>query len=219
MKKSFLAITAIAALIAPAALASDMVFECPPAGASSNWPGQPRSVPRICRPTKTTTLNVTLRPQQTDEWCWAASAQMIMQYLGKSVAQCVEANNEFGRSDCCNTPTPAACVNGGWPQFNLYGFTFKMTQDAPLPWPTLEAQLARGKACGATPFGFSWHWVGGGGHMMVATGYTRALNGEQYVFVNNPWPPNVGATQTILYDVYVEQPGDHTHWNDYYDVK
>lgn len=182
-----------------------------------------------CVPPKTTALNVTLRPQQTDMWCWAASAQMVMEYLGKSVAQCTQANNEFNRSDCCNTPTPAACISGGWPQFNIYGFSFQTTQNAALPWPTLQAQLSPPKLhmttlkvnnlCHFTPFTFTWHWVGGGGHMMVATGYTTNSGGNQYVFVNNPWAPGVGSTQTILYDVYVALPGDHTHWNDYYDVK
>jgi hypothetical protein len=187
-------------------------------------PSRPSAkVAAACVPPKTTALKVTLRPQKTNMWCWAASGQMVMEYLGKAVQQCTEANNRFGRNDCCNTPTPAACVMGGWPEFNKYGFTFKTTTNAALPWPTLQAQLAqqssRESVCLGRPFAFSWHWVGGGGHMMVATGYTTDTAGKQYVFVNNPWPPNVGATQAILYSVYVTLPGDHTHWDDYYDVK
>jgi Papain-like cysteine protease AvrRpt2 len=153
-------------------------------------------------------------------WCWAASGQMVMEFLGKNVAQCTEANNRFSRWDCCQNPTPGACVMGGWPEFQKYGFTYKTTSDAALSWPDVRAQLAsRNNGCRGTPFAFSWHWQGGGGHMMVATGYTTNAAGENFVFVNNPWPPEVGNTQTLTYDTFVELPGDHTHWDDYYDIE
>ncbi len=43
---------------------------------------------------------------------------MVMGFLSVSVTQCDEANKRFGRSDCCNSPTPNDCVNGGWPEFD-----------------------------------------------------------------------------------------------------
>lgn len=56
--------------------------------------------------------------------------------------------------------------------------------------------------------------------MMVVTGYTTsATDGKNYVFVNDPWTPNIGTTRTILYDVYDELAGNHTHWDDFYDIK
>jgi hypothetical protein len=49
-------------------------------------------------------LDEPLDPQLTEEWCWAASGEMIFTYLGRpDIAQCEEANVEFGRSDCCGT--------------------------------------------------------------------------------------------------------------------
>ncbi|MDA9415287.1 hypothetical protein XI07_16055 [Bradyrhizobium sp. CCBAU 11445] len=167
-------------------------------------------------------LQVTLRPQKTGMWCWAASGQMVMEYLGKSVEQCIQANYRLHRSDCCNSPTPDECVSGGWPEFERYGFQFKRTNGTPLTWNQLRSQLAAkkvGEPCSFTPFAFSWRWIGNGGHMMVATGYTTTPDGKNYVHVNDPWEPNIGATRTILYEVYDQLPGDHTHWDDFYDIR
>jgi hypothetical protein len=167
---------------------------------------------RGCKPPDSRLLTVTLRPQETSMWCWAASGEMVMEFLGATVEQCDEANRRFGRTDCCNTPTPTACVNGGWPEFNKYGFTFDVTSDAALSWTDVKRQIH----CKKKPFAFSWHWTGGGGHMMVATGY-RTIDGVRFVCVNNPWPPNVGDQYCHTYDDYVSG-SDHTHWNDYYNV-
>jgi hypothetical protein len=155
---------------------------------------------------------VTLHPQQTNMWCWAASGQMVMEFLGTLVTQCDEANRRFGHNDCCNSPTPGPCVQGGWPEFGKYGFAFKTTSNAPLSWDDLRLEVAsRGR-----PFAFSWHWNGGGGHMMVVTGY-QTLNGQQYVSINDPWPPNVGDQRDLTYAEFVSA-ADHTHWDDYYAV-
>ena len=166
-----------------------------------------------CNPPLTTTHSVTLRPQQTSMWCWAASGQMVMEFLGTNVTQCDEANKRLGRNDCCNNPVPAACVKGGWPEFDKYGFDFKRTSNTALTWSQVKNQIY----CAKKPFAFSWHWPGGGGHMMVVTGYTT-LEGTNYVYVNDPWAPNVGDQRIDTYDEYVARPGHHTHWDDFYDV-
>jgi hypothetical protein len=154
-------------------------------------------------------LAVTLRPQQTGMWCWAASGQMVMEYLGVNVQQCTQANDEFGRSDCCASPTPSACVNGGWPQFDKYGFTFQRTSSTALSWNDLQKELAD-TSCGRRPVAFSWGWTGGGGHMMVAIGY-QTVNNVNFVEINDPWAPNVGNHRTITYDFYVASTGDEAY--------
>lgn len=163
-----------------------------------------------CNPPDNESLSAPLHAQETNMWCWAASGQMVMNYLGGAVVQCDEANKEFGRSDCCNNPTPGACVQGGWPQPDKYGFTANTTSDAALTWEQVKSQIY----CQKKPFAFAWHWTGGGGHMMVGFGYSTA-GANKYVEVNNPWPPNVGDHYTHTYDDYVSG-SDHTHWNDYY---
>jgi Papain-like cysteine protease AvrRpt2 len=165
-----------------------------------------------CKPVPATTLPVTLQGQETGMWCWAASGQMTMAFLGMNVQQCDEANKSFGRNDCCNSPVPGGCVNGGWPEFNKYGFTSSHTSDMPLTWGQVRSQIY----CKKKPFAFTWHWTGGGGHMMVARGY-MTVEGTNYIYRNNPLPVGVGTADIITYDDYVSATG-HTHWDDYYDI-
>jgi hypothetical protein len=169
-----------------------------------------------CQPKESESLDVTLRPQQTNMWCWAASGQMVMEYLGHNIAQCTQANNRFGRTDCCNTPVPGGCVNGGWPEFGKYGFESKNTTNAALSWNDLRKQISDSRYCKGRPFCFTWRWNGGGGHMMVAIGY-KTVEGVNYVEMLDPWAPNVGNHSFITYDAYVSG-STYTHWDDYYDV-
>lgn len=169
---------------------------------------------RGCQPPTAAHLAVTLRPQQTSMWCWAASGEMVMEYLGHDVAQCVEANNRFGLNNCCNTPTPNQCVIGGWPEFEKYGFTYQRTSGVALSWDELRKEIG----CNGRPVAFSWGWPGGGGHMMVVIGY-KTVDGVNYVEVNDPWAPNVGSHYFITYDYYVSSPNHHTHWDDFYAIQ
>ena len=116
-----------------------------------------------------------------------------MNFLGANIQQCDEANKRFGRTDCCNASVPTACVNGGWPEFDKYGFKSDITSDAALSFESIKKQIY----CSKKPIAFSWHWTGGGGHMMVITGYL-VMDGVQYVTVNNPWAPNVGAQEIYI---------------------
>lgn len=158
-------------------------------------------------------LAVERRNQETNMWCWAASGEMVMDYLGVNVTQCDQANKRLGKSNCCMSPVPNDCVQGGWPEFDKFGFTFAKTNSTPLTWEQIVEQIDVLKA----PFAFTWAWTGGGGHMMVIYGYAE-IGGIRYVMVHDPWPPGVGATRTITYDDYVSGP-DYSHWDDYYDVE
>jgi len=153
---------------------------------------------------------VQLRAQETNEWCWASSGQMVMAFLSKKVTQCDEADQRFGRTDCCGASTPIDCIRGGWPEFDKYGFTFAVKHGA-LTWDELRTEIATNRR----PFAFSWMWRQGGGHMMVVTGFYEGPQQKQYVSINDPWPPNIGDERDILYDAFVEG-ADHTHWDDYY---
>ena len=165
-------------------------------------------------------LSVTLRSQETNMWCWAASGRMTMEYLGHSVSQCVQANNRLGRTDCCaiaacpNPPTNDPCVQGGWPEYSKYGFTATNTSDAALSFAELWEQFT----CKGKPVAFSWHWPGGGGHMMVVRGAKIMSDNTQMVLVSDPWSPCSGDVRWITYASYVQVAGDHTHWRDYYDI-
>lgn len=164
-------------------------------------------------------LQVTLHPQETSLWCWAASGQIVMDYLGHNVTQCVQANNRFGRTDClcdqCPTPDEShPCVRTGWPEFDKYGFSFKTTSNAPLSWNQIRKQIY----CSKTPFAFTRALIGGGGHMMVARGYSTR-GGINSVEILNPLPICEGDHEIITYDEYNARPGYYTHWDDYYDIR
>lgn len=176
-----------------------------------------------CQTPIISSLPVTLHAQETGDWCWAASAQMIMDYLGQKVAQSIQANNRFARTDCpasqCSKPAASPpCQGGGWPEFRKYGFAFKKTSDAGLTWDQLRNEVANGQECGRRPFAFTWHWEAGGGHMMVVNGYV-SVAGTNYVSILDPLPSCRGEARIITYDFYNSSPGDHTHWNDYYDIR
>lgn len=175
-----------------------------------------------CKPGLIAALPVTLHPQETGMWCWAGSGQMVMHYLGNNVSQCTQANNRFGRTDCpcaqCSNPVNnPPCVNGGWPEFDKYGFTFQRTSDTALTWDQLRKELSQNSACGRTPVAYSWHWNGGGGHMMVANGYVT-VEGTNYVSILDPWAPCQGDARIITYDAYVSGPG-YTHWDDFHHIR
>jgi hypothetical protein len=147
---------------------------------------------------------------------------MVMDFLGNNVAQCTQANNRFGRTDCpctqCTNPVSnPPCVIGGWPEFGKYNFTFKRTSNTPLSWDQLRKELSESKYCGKRPVAFSWHWSGGGGHMMVATGYVTVA-GTNYVSISDPWVPCTGDARIITYAAYVSGSG-YTHWDDFYQIR
>lgn len=166
-------------------------------------------------------LPVTTRWQETSQWCWAASGEMIMEYIGTSTTppretpQCYQANQGFGRTDCCTCPTPAGCVSPGWPQFDTWGYNSTTTAwGTALTWAQVTNEINSGR-----PFMLSWAWHGGGAHALVGIGYNqrliivrkdflarptvkklppkvvalwppvRPVLTLNWVLINNPWPP------------------------------
>jgi len=173
----------------------------------------------------------TLYWQETSEWCWAASGKTMMNLVGPSdVPQCYEANQHFGRTDCCNCPTPDACVSPGWPDFDTWGYKFQETTwGTALSWTQLKGEISAQR-----PVWYAWGWNGGGGHAMVAKGYFDIdilFIHDHLVLIDNPWPPQGrcgagnasgpfgGAFEWISYDDWVGGSGyDHVHWQDIYQV-
>lgn len=170
-----------------------------------------------CNPEAIGTQTVPIRGQETPVWCWAASGEMVMDFLGTDVSQCDEANKRFGQTGCCGRERPAACVDTGWPEFDKYGFTFARTSNTPLSWGQIKDQIY----CGRKPFAFSWHWLDAngqpnGGHMMVVTGYV-SIGTTNYVYYHNPLPVGAGSTEIKTYTDWVSGSG-YSHWDDFYNV-
>lgn len=162
-----------------------------------------------------TPLSTHLRAQETSDWCWAASAEMVMETLGKRVPQCEQARSQgFCSSDCCGNPTPLCCIQSGWPQFEKFSYDSKYF-DRALTWDELKTELGVHRR----PVAFSYHHSRGSGvnHMMVAYGFEE--HGLiRLVHVLDPWPPRIGDCREISYSEYINTPTTR-HWRDYFEVQ
>lgn len=109
------------------------------------------------------TLRFSPQAGPANNWCWAASGQMIMELLGekpKNSCQCQQAQQVLGVKGCCVTPSsclpaddlPARCDKPRWPAFverpERYGFAYTTTCDA-LPYRQDD------EACEARPLGWT----------------------------------------------------------------
>jgi Peptidase_C39 like family len=188
--------------------------------------GPGNEVATSCTPPSSFMLPVELVPQEQDNWCWAASAEMVMKRFGKDPAQCVQANERFSQSSCCSkTQGPGkVCNQTSWPHFEAYSLNAQRTCKSALSWQNLKTQVF----CKKTPVAFSWLWTADGaskadcdkghGHMMVVRGYEEAA-GKLLLYVNDP-EPNADRRQPnpMTYAEYAGSSQDHSHWDDYYDV-
>jgi hypothetical protein len=110
---------------------------------------------------------------RANNWCWAASSQMIMELLGEEpnqACQCRQAEQVLGVKGCCVTPSsclppdelPVGCDKPRWPAFverpDRYTFAYATTCDElagrqddegcdarPLDWTVLTAEICAGR--------------------------------------------------------------------------
>jgi hypothetical protein len=135
-------------------------------------------------PPDRSTLPVVLRAQETEVWCWAATGQMVMEFMGKEVTQGAQANLAFRRTDCAQSPTPRACIRGGDILIRPYGFSHDITTK-----PMSEAAIVYQIHNLRKPIPFAWRWPGGGGHAALVVGYSRQPDAPFLVECLDPYPP------------------------------
>jgi hypothetical protein len=148
-------------------------------------------------------LPVPLIAQETDFWCWAACAQMIMRYKGRDVSQVDQASKRFG-TDCGIDPTPLECLEPGWPDFQAWGFHAESTG------PALTMEQIKDQIDANMPVAFAVLRQSGY-HMRVAIGYDVS---NETVLVHDP--EGEGSTYLVSHDEYVGDPGHHV---DYYNIR
>jgi hypothetical protein len=166
------------------------------------------------------TLPVVLRPQETELWCWAATGQMTMEFLGVGVSQSEQVNRALRRTDCGTRPTPRACIKGGSILIKPYGFDHDISKT-----PLTEGGLAYQLYGLRKPVPFAWRFPGGGGHAALAVGYARQADGTFLVECLDPWPPpgrdarswSGGHRVFMPYSRWVGDY-DHTFALDYFNV-
>ena len=156
-------------------------------------------------------LPVRLCPQETEGWCWAASVEMILNYMGATVTQREIANKHF-----CTEPfsfeLPIEDRGGAWPEFEKFGFTCKVTHAAS-SWAALTQELRAGR-----PFAFCRRWDNGAYHLMVVSGCYLTPTGRCYVQIHNPSPLGIGRIHRVPYRQYASGNG-FAHERTYYEIR
>ena len=173
-----------------------------------------------CQPEIIGNVPNTLRPQETNNWCWAATTQMLAQHFGISVSQCSLANHRLGKSNCCNAdaagsacPKTDDCNSPGWPELDFAGVKFAESASA-LSWNDLKNQLF----CSKKPMGYAYGTPGVVGHVLVIKGYV-SVGTTNYLVLNDPWSPCTGEERLITYAQYADPAGSSTHWNTWYNLE
>ena len=156
--------------------------------------------------------------QETDRWCWAATAAMIMAFHGqRQWLQCIQADDSFpGKTDpltCCDDKESPLCNRTGWPHFERYGFTFKIKAE-PLEWNEVVEQIDR-----HLPLAVAVKFFTGGGHMGAVIGYQIAADGEQVVLVIDPDGFHGAALLKFNHLFGEAADGAYRHWMTYYDIQ
>ena len=172
-----------------------------------------------CKPEIIGNVPNTLRPQETNNWCWAAVTQMLAQHFSIAVNQCDLANHRFGKTNCCNQQNDGAacpktndCNTPGWLELDFAGVKFSETATA-LTWDNVRSKIF----CGKKPMGYAYGTSGVVGHVVVVKGYIT-VGGTNYVVLNDPWSPCNGQERLITYAEYADPTGSSTHWNTWYDL-
>lgn len=131
-----------------------------------------------------TETHLTIKGYEQEEgtgWCWAASAQMVINYLltlgGQNPIekQCDIVDAVLGHppDTCCGmNTTTAPCNVEGWPEdvFDKKGFTYSPPQKDPQDKQNLWAKITN-QICIQKPIIISQYFIGGLGHTAVIYGY------------------------------------------------
>lgn len=173
-----------------------------------------------CRPEIIGNVPNGLRPQETSNWCWAATTQMLAQHLNISVNQCDLANHRFNQNNCCNAQNPGTscpktvdCNRPGWLELDFAGVAFSETGTA-LSFDALKKQIF----CSKKPMGYAYGTSGVVGHVLIIKGYVTVAS-TSYVVLNDPWNPCTGQERLITYAEYQDPSGTSTHWNTWYNIQ
>jgi hypothetical protein len=157
---------------------------------------------------------VTLKPQETNDWCWAATTQMITEFLGHGRTQCDLANARFSREDCCTGTCPKnpACKTPGWTMFKESDFETDVS-NKPLEWADLKDQIDKKK-----PMSYAYGPKSGGvGHVVVISGYAET-NGVTWVELTDPFERCKGTIRYIKFNEYLNSETSD-HWETNYNIR
>jgi hypothetical protein len=175
-------------------------------------------------------------PQEAKNWCWAAGAQMLMEYeqvAGLDVSQCRQAELEFGALAGCEchacedggAPTLGACDSPAEPDFGSFDFDAGVTASGhALSENELRKQLSP-DPCPHRPVAFSYTFdldTRPRTHMRVVFGFFE-IGSELWLDVVDPLgyfgPCSDPEFDQISYEDFREIPSVSVHGRDYYNVR
>jgi hypothetical protein len=130
-------------------------------------------------------LNVPRIRQEQTEWCWAAAADMVLDFYGQPVVtQCDLANNLFPGQNCCANPGGAAC-NQGVEVRDIRRLYILRNLTATRISRSVSFRRLRNEIDAGRPIEVAFFWSGGGGHVAIVRGY-REDNQGRFLYVNDP---------------------------------
>jgi Papain-like cysteine protease AvrRpt2 len=128
-------------------------------------------------------LPFNMQAQTQTQWCWAATATSVSHFYfsASSWTQCLVANGELSRGDCCTAPVPSPC-NVSWYLDRALTRTsnFQSMVSGTITFDQIKAEIGAGR-----PIGARIGWSGGGGHFMVIYGCST-VGATQYVDIDDP---------------------------------
>lgn len=116
-------------------------------------------------------LTFSMETQQASQWCWAAVAASVARFYDPASpwTQCVLANHELGRTDCCDgefNRGPCDCPKKLGPSLARTG-NLRSRDAGTVPAGVLAEEIQEGN-----PVACRVGWRGGGGHFVVIYGLT-----------------------------------------------
>jgi hypothetical protein len=121
--------------------------------------------------------------QEQTEWCWAACAQMVLQFYGEDAPQCALATQLLGEA-CCDNPSDPLC-NEPAPVPNLASLYGVWGHNAVLANGDVSFETLQDEVGINQPVEIGFSWGDGTGHQILVCGWNIDSQGG-YLLVNDP---------------------------------
>lgn len=168
-------------------------------------------------------LRVVRHQQEGFYSCWAACAEMIMEYLGADrIRQCEQSNSAFNLLKSCADDGVLERGSVGdkqWrPEFRKWGFDFEFRPGysgpiVALTWPELTTEISDGR-----PVAFAWYESPGLAHLMVLIGFHENAEDKRVICVDPFYGEDLDPTMVSFAD-YNGGSDVYEHWGDYFGIR
>lgn len=167
-------------------------------------------------------LPVPLYGQEHFNLCWAACGEMVSDFVGVRLKQCVQADKvKTNPSKHCCQPADAAgsdCNLAHSQVLGLFNFSIKETPvNETFTWSEIKAFINSGKAMMYTHVERPPHkpkeFLPDGTHMLVIAGYKEISANKKRLWVHDPLPVGSGDSYWITFRHYQIHA-----WNTFYDI-